>query len=540
MQAACRIDAGIWIKMEISPFNGGNRASPREGQMASTEVLIIGAGPTGLVLALWLTKLGVKVHIIDKTAEAGTTSRALAVQARTLELYRQLDLADAVIAKGHRVPAVNFWVKGERRAHMPFHDPGRGLTPYPFLHVFPQDEHERLLVARLESLGVAVERRTELVGFSETADGVLARLRKADGSEADHEAIYLAGCDGARSKVRETIGTGFPGGTYEQLFYVADVEATGPAVNGELQLDLDEADFVAIFPLAGDGRARLIGTVRDERAGRAETLTFDDVSKHAIGHMKVAITKVNWFSTYHVHHRVTEHFRKGRAFLIGDAAHIHSPAGGQGMNTGIGDAINLAWKLAAVVRSRAGDTLLDSYEAERIGFARKLVATTDRAFTLATGQGKFADFVRTRLAPIVIPAAFSFKAVRTFAFRTVSQTMINYRGRPLSRGTAGGVQGGDRLPWASSDGADNFAPLTQMDWQVHVYGEANEKLAAWCAQRKLPLNVFAWQPNHESAGLARNALYLLRPDTYVALAEPSGSADALDSYFNDLGIRPAP
>src|SRR5215469_3832437 len=116
-----------------------------------SNVLIIGAGPTGLVLALWLTKLGVKVRIVDKTAEAGTTSRALAVQARTLELYRQLDLTDTVLARGHRVPAVNFWVKGERRVHMLFNDPGRGLTPYPFLHIFPQDEHERLLVTQLEA-----------------------------------------------------------------------------------------------------------------------------------------------------------------------------------------------------------------------------------------------------------------------------------------------------------------------------------------------------------------------------------------------------
>src|SRR5262249_23603841 len=162
-----------------------------------------------------------------------------------------------------------------------------------------------------------------------------------------------------------------------------------------------------------------------------------------------------WFSTYHVHHRVTQHFRKGRVFLAGDAAHIHSPAGGQGMNTGIGDAINLAWKLAAALNGRASDALLDSYEAERIGFARRLVATTDRVFTFASAEGKLADFVRTRIAPLVIPAAYSFEAVRRFAFRTVSQTMLNYRGGPLSEGAAGDVHGGDRLPWAVVDGSDN-------------------------------------------------------------------------------------
>src|SRR5262249_18382317 len=155
--------------------------------------------------------------------------------------------------------------------------------------------------------------------------------RGPDGREESCEARYIAGCDGARSSVRETMGAGFPGGTYRQLFYVADVEAAGRALDGELHADLDEADFLAVFPLAGKSRARLIGMVRDGRAARAETLTFQDVSDRAIPHLNVDVRNVNWFSTYHVHHRATEHFRKGRAFLLGDAAHIHSPAGGQGM-----------------------------------------------------------------------------------------------------------------------------------------------------------------------------------------------------------------
>ena len=231
--------------------------------MQESDVLIAGAGPTGLVLALWLTKTGTKLRIIDKAAGPGTTSRALAVQARTLELYRQLDLTEAVIARGHRVSAGNFWIAGERKAHISLEGIGKGAAPYPFLHIFPQDEHEKLLVERLEAFGVRVERQTELLGFTETSDGVTARLRGPDGSEHDHQARYLAGCDGARSKVRESIGTGFPGGTYKHLFYVADIEGDGPALNGELNVDLGTSDFVAIFPLAGQGRARLIGTVRD-------------------------------------------------------------------------------------------------------------------------------------------------------------------------------------------------------------------------------------------------------------------------------------
>jgi len=505
--------------------------------MAQTDVLIIGAGPTGLVLALWLARLGVRVRIVDKTAEPGTTSRALAVQARTLELYQQLDLTEAVVAKGHRVPAVNLWVKGEAVARLPFERVGSHLTPYPFLHIFPQDQHERLLIERLGAFGVEVERRTELVNFTNRENGITARLRGPGGQQVDCEAKYIAGCDGARSTVREAIGTGFPGGTYRQVFYVADVEAAGPAANGELHVDLDEADFLGVFPLAGEGKARLIGTVRDERADRADTLTFKDVSDRAINHLKVQVNKVNWFSTYHVHHRVTQHFRKGRAFLLGDAAHIHSPAGGQGMNTGIGDAINLAWKLAAVIAGRASDNLLDSYEAERIGFARRLVATTDRVFSFATSEGRLADFLRTRVAPLLIPRVIAFEPVREFMFRTVSQIMLNYRNGPLSRGTAGHVHGGDRLPWARVDGADNFATLATLDWQVHVYGAAKAELAAWCAAQNVPLHVFDWRPAHEMAGLGRDALYLLRPDTYVALADGAGAADVLERYFGDQGIR---
>jgi 2-polyprenyl-6-methoxyphenol hydroxylase-like FAD-dependent oxidoreductase len=488
-------------------------------------------------LALWLTKLGAKVRIIDKTAEPGTTSRALAVQARTLELYRQLDLANVIVERGHKVPAVNLWVKGEPAVRMPFETIGADLTPYAFLQIFPQDQHERLLIERLEALGVSVERRTELLGFIDADERVTARLRGSEGQEESCEASYIAGCDGARSIVRETIGMGFPGGTYRQLFYVADVEADGPALDGELHVDLDEADFLAVFPLAGAGRARLIGTVRDERAEQADSLRFEDVSDRAIDHLKVRVGKVNWFSTYHVHHRVTQHFREGRAFLLGDAAHIHSPAGGQGMNTGIGDAINLAWKLAAVVAGRAPDKLLDSYESERIGFARRLVATTDRVFSFATAEGTIADILRTRVAPVLIPAVTHFTGAREYLFRTVSQITLNYRGGPLARGTAGQVHGGDRLPWVAVGGTDNFASLAAMTWQVHVYGTAGAELAAWCAGHEVPLHVFDWQSEHKAAGLARDAVYLLRPDSYVALADPSGLPAAADRYRAEHGIQ---
>jgi 2-polyprenyl-6-methoxyphenol hydroxylase-like FAD-dependent oxidoreductase len=504
--------------------------------MRRSDVLIAGAGPTGLVLALWLTKQGVKVRIIDKTEGPGTTSRAVAVQARTLELYRQLDLTDEVLEQGHKVPAVNLWVQGRKQTRISFENFAGDLTPYgPF--TYAQDQHERLLIQRLEALGVAVERETELLRFNDTGDHVTVTLRRPDRQEEDTcEASYLAGCDGARSIVRQMIGTGFPGGTYQQVFYVADVIAAGPAFDGELHVDLDEADFLAVFPLKGEGHARLIGTVRDERAEHPETLTFENVSHRAIQNMHVAVRQVSWFSTYHVHHRVTEHFRKGRCFLLGDAAHIHSPAGGQGMNTGLGDAINLAWKLKAVLAGQAPDRLLDTYETECRAFARKLVATTDKAFTFATAEGRVADFIRTRLAPMIVPTLFKFEAARDYMFSAVSQIVIAYHDSPISEGRAGSVRGGDRLPWAPVPNADNFETFRNIGWQVHVYGAPSPAVSDWCKRHSLLLHAFVWQDTYAKAGLVRDAMYLLRPDTYVALAATRQDPEALGRYFAAHGF----
>jgi 2-polyprenyl-6-methoxyphenol hydroxylase-like FAD-dependent oxidoreductase len=505
--------------------------------MSPAEVLIVGAGPTGLTLALWLKRLGVALRIIDKTAEPGATSRALVVHARTLELARQVGLDEALTAQALEFAAANLWVRGQNKARVAFGDMGKGLSPYPHVLILPQDEHERILIARLRDMGVEVERRTELVGFEDAGGRVLAHLRGAEGGEETCEAAYLAGCDGAHSMVRQTLGTGFPGGTYAHLFYVADVAASGPAINGELHVALDDIDFLAIFPMQGAGRARLVGIVRPGSDDEAQRLSWEDVSAGAIERLGIVVDRVNWFSTYHVHHRVADRFHKGRVFLAGDAAHIHSPVGGQGMNTGIGDAVNLAWKLAAVVRGSAAPPLLDSYELERIAFARRLVATTDRAFTFVTSPGRLARFVRTEVVPRVLPHLFARRAVRRFMFGTVSQIAVNYRHSSLSEGRAGRVHGGDRLPWVAPAAADqmqgdNFAPLTALDWQVHVYGTSDPHLAQACAARGLALHVFPWGSSAQAAGLARDAAYLVRPDGYIGLADAKHDAATLERYLD--------
>ena len=513
------------------------------------DVLIVGAGPTGLVLALWLARLGVRVRIVDKADEASVTSRAVGVQARTLELYQQVGLAETLVDRGRRATAANLWVSGRQVARAPLGDLGEGISPYPYVLIYPQDEHERLLIDRLRASGIEVERSTELRGVEDSADGAAARLERAGGGVETVRVAYVAGCDGAHSAVRESSGIGFAGGTYEHVFYVADAEATGPAVNGEIHVALDTTDFLAVFPLKADGHVRLVGTVREEAAQKGERLAWEDVSRRVIGWMKIDVARVNWFSTYHVHHRVAERFRSGRAFLLGDAAHIHSPVGGQGMNTGIGDAVNLAWKLAAVLQRRADAAILDTYEPERIAFARRLVATTDRAFTAVTSSGALARLVRLRIVPVVIPTAFELAAVRRFLFRTVSQTAVTYRGSALSEGRAGGVEGGDRLPWACPAEArrgigerrrDNFAPLTSLDWQVHVYGEPAPALQSVCDQRRLPLHVFPWDPGMAASGLERDAFYLVRPDGYVGLAGHENDSTALTSYLDSRRLIARP
>ena len=436
------------------------------------------------------------------------------MQARTLELYRQLDLADEVVAaRPQDAGGQPVGQRRKRRRACRSRTIGDGLTPYPFLQIFPQDEHEQLLIERLEALGVAVERQTELVGFEDDRrrrHRPPARAGRARGARARR--AYIAGCDGARSLVRESdrrrlSRRHLPAGVLRRRRR----GRAAPPVDGELHVDLDEADFLAVFPLAGEGRARLIGTVRDERAEHADTLKFEDVSDRAIQNLKVEVRKVNWFSTYHVHHRVTDHFRKGRAFLLGDAAHIHSPAGGQGMNTGIGDAINLAWKLAAVLRGRAPDEP-----------ARQLRGRADRLRPPAGRHDRPGVQLRHRRGPRrrlpahphrarwCCPRLVGIEAAREFMFRTVSQITLNYRDSPLSAGKAGACTAATACRGAPSRrgghrgaGRDGLAGARLRRGAAALCAAG---APAWRAAARLRL-----APAHAAAGLARDALYLLRP-----------------------------
>lgn len=509
--------------------------------MPDTDVLVAGAGPTGLALALWLIKSGVRVRIVDRADQPGTTSRALVVHARTLELYDELGIADDIIAAGVEFTAVNMWVRGKHKARAALGNVGEGISPFPYMIILPQDAHERLLIDALAREGVQVERSIELAELREDDGVVVADLKGASGETIRVSAKYLAGCDGARSAVRHLLGIGFPGGTYEHMFYVADVTATGAfAAEKELHVALDVADFLAVFPLLADNHWRLIGTVREDAVAAGRPLTWNDVSRTVLERFKIDVTDVHWFSTYHVHHRVADHFRAGRCFLLGDAGHIHSPVGGQGMNTGIGDAFNLAWKLAEVIHGRAAERLLDSYEPERIAFARRLVATTDRAFVFTTRDGPIARVVRMRLMPALLPILMRLASVRRLMFRTVSQTSIEYRHSPLSRGHVGRVRAGDRLPWirTGDDRSGNFAPLRERVWQAHVYGTAADPIQRVCNAAGVKVCVLPWTRECARKGLRRDAVYLVRPDGYIAFAADPGSAEPLRAYLDAWNLRP--
>jgi 2-polyprenyl-6-methoxyphenol hydroxylase-like FAD-dependent oxidoreductase len=498
--------------------------------MFKVPILIVGAGPTGLVLALRLAHHGVQFRIIDKKSGPGQASRAMVVQARTLEFYGQLGLADAVIERGIKVESAHFIEHGHEVAAISWHGAGAKVTPYPFVLTFPQDDHERFLVDELAALGVTVEWDTSLQSFEQDENSVTAVIRTIFGEEIC-SVDYLCGCDGAHTAVRPSLRIGFPGDTYSQQFYVADISVTNSSASG-FYMHLGERTLV-MLPVRSTGMQRVIGVV-PAGFGEPSGLTFDDIRPVVEGSLGIDVAAVNWFTTYRVHHRVAERFRVGRVFIAGDAGHLHSPAGGQGMNTGIGDAVNLSWKLANVIQGRVGDQILDTFETERIGFARKLVETTDRAFQGMVSEGWTSQILRSWILPHIAPALSGLSAVRRAMFAMVSQTRIGYRKSALSKGQAGTVFGGDRLPWAGS----NYASLKCLDWRLHVYGELTDHLSHAAAAIGVVVDVFPWDENAKHSGFGANAAYLIRPDGHVALAMSEQSPEGLSSYAASIGLVP--
>ncbi|HWS37905.1 MAG TPA: FAD-dependent monooxygenase [Actinoplanes sp.] len=478
----------------------------------SCEVLVVGAGPTGLMLANWLTRLGVQVIVADGKDGPTRESRALVVQARSLEIYDQLGIGDQVLEAAHRAGALAPGFGARAFGRIPLGALGDGMTAFPFIEVLEQSRNEEILYENLQKLGGQVRWESPVTAVVQTDDGVEAKV-----ANDTVRARFCVGCDGANSVVRKARRIAFEGVTNPHRFFVLDAVGARGLVPDAVNVRPERDDFLLAFPMRG-GLWRLIGLVRESDGdGR---LDEEDARARLRRIYGVTYDRARWFATYRVHHRVAAAFRDGPFLLAGDAAHVHSPVGGQGMNTGLQDAHNLAFKLADVLHGTRKDRWLDRYEAERRPVARRLVATTDRIFNLVTSARPPIRLLRRILVPLVAPVAVRLLP-RTPGgsrlFQYVSQIRIHY---PLEIGAPVGRRDpviGRRLPWAGA----NHAALRAACWQIHAYGGAD---AADAPDLGIPVHVF---PPAPGTLLRPGVFYLVRADGFVAARAEPAEAETL-------------
>jgi len=510
-----------------------------------TDVLIVGAGPTGLMLANQLARRGVRSIIIDRHSGPAQQTRAIGVQARTMEIYSKMGLAGQALELGQITGGANMWANGRAMARIPIGDIGKNLSPFPFILMLGQDDNERIMGAKLQELGVSIQWNTELTAFEQRDGHVDAQLRHPDGAVRPMTATWMAGCDGSRSAVREMNHIGFPGAPYAQTFFVADTEATGSMRPHELNVYLWRDGFHLFFPMRGKDRWRVIGILPEQFRSR-EHVTFEELipSIKVEAGADLDFKECSWFSVYRIQHRAAERFRDRRCFLLGDAAHIHSPAGAQGMNTGLQDAYNLAWKLALVVRGRADAALLDTYEQERVPVATRLLETTDRAFQAVVSEGWAPRLLRTKIIARVAAMAMKFAPVRQLAFRTISQIGISYPGSTLSQTLGplpkGAPAAGDRFPWlriklrADGPAEDLYGVLDDTCFNLLIFGQSAPEAAGQFGDMVRALAIPRNPENDQElarAVISQPSFYLLRPDGHVGLCGPEFDTAAVARYL---------
>jgi 2-polyprenyl-6-methoxyphenol hydroxylase-like FAD-dependent oxidoreductase len=518
-------------------------------ETSKTEVIIIGAGPTGLSLACQLVRHGIDFVIVEKNEGVTRFSKALGVQARTLEIYEQLGLAQPAVERGTIAIKFRLLAGGQVRGEVPFSNLGQGRSPYPYLLFLEQSENEKLLYEYLQDQQKNVLWNTELESFSQDAAGVTAQVKTADGRSRTITAKYLVGCDGASSSVRHSLGLRFEGSTFERLFYVADARVEWKLPHDAVQVCLARDVFTAFFPMKGDDRYRIIGTFPDGAHKEASEVVYEEIEAQIKSQARLAleISHVNWFSLYKVHSRRVNKFSAGRCFVAGDAAHIHSPVGAQGMNTGIQDAYNLGWKLAFVIKGYAGAQLLETYNEERLPNAKRLLNTTDRIFELAAGSNRLLSLIRTTIFPRLAGYFVKFDAVRQRLFPLISQIGIAYRASSLSGDTRDGnfkVTAGERMPYFLLDGRSIYDKLREPKFHLLLFSDApsdEQKLKGEVEAEYahlLDYHVCPLRPRAgEVFGTDKPFIVLLRPDNYISFISPDISARGLRAYLQQLGAR---
>jgi 2-polyprenyl-6-methoxyphenol hydroxylase-like FAD-dependent oxidoreductase len=514
------------------------------GKTINTDVIIIGAGPTGLSLACQFVRHGVDFVIVEKNEGVTPYSKAIGVQARTLEVYEQLDLAEKAIEQGAIAGKGRLLAGGEVRGELDLSNIGEGLSPYPYVLMLEQSKNERLLAEYLQSQRKDVLWNTELENFSRSESGVTAQVKTADGPAQTIEAQYLVGCDGAKSSVRHALGLTFEGSTFERMFYVADAQVDWQFSHDALHACLSKDSFVLFFPLKGEKRYRIVGVFPEEFAKDEGDVLYEEIERRTkeITKLELDIHDVEWFSTYKVHTRHVSRFSEGRCFLAGDSAHIHSPAGAQGMNTGIQDAYNLAWKMALVLKGGAGARLLETYNEERLENAKHLLETTDRMFQLAAGSEWFLAFLRTNVLPSVAQYILSFDAVKKFVFPLISQIGINYRHGSLSSHAGDEnfqVKAGDRMPYFLADGESIYDRLRQPKFHLLAFSNAQDGGQASRTELEgryaelVDFNLVPLGPQvADIFGTDKPFHLLLRPDNYIGFISPAAPSGGLPDYLS--------